>query len=153
MTTHMASHASTCRATLDQHNPLILDHHNPHNRTDTSTWTRPWWPGRDGHHINPACPLLNAETGTPAEGSGWLNLTNTHHLCSWCFVWDAECQNCGATLDDDNPGIHDQAAARRWIDSHVCLPTYTLTPRPRPAAAPAPDIKGQLALTGPEATR
>lgn len=106
---------------------------------------RPWWPGRDGDHINAACPLLKAESDTPAEGSGWFNLaTASTNLCPHCFAWNAECDGCGASLNREESGPHNLKTAEKWMGEHFCIPRFTLTPsirptepRPVPASQPA----------------
>jgi hypothetical protein len=108
---------------------------------------RPWWPGRDGDHIRADCPLLQQETDSPAEGSGWFNLaTASTNLCPHCFAWNAECDGCEASLNREEGAPKNLAAAKRWTREHVCEPTFTLTPSIRPQAPAAGPAAGQPAL-------
>lgn len=120
--------------------------------TDLSQLIRPWWRGRDGDHVNADCPLLKADV-MATEGSGWFNLAHiTTKLCPQCFAWNAECDGCGASLDREEGGLKDEAAAKKWMNEHFCIPRFTMTPAIRPAE-PAPRIDGQAALFAVEATR
>lgn len=122
--------------------------------TTMTDWIRPWWPGRDGDHINAECPTLARETSAPKEGAGWLDpaTATLNDLCQECFDWNATCQ-CGASLaGESGAGPRSKKAAEKWAAEHFCIPSIDLTPTPREPAVSTPSAD-QTALFALEPRR